>query len=141
MKKLFLLLFLFLQLFLQAQNVKRYLYKGFVDSRPVTLYLKSEDNQCTAELNYSGMYKYDKVSNWLQLEITKNDKNQFILVEYSFTGALILSKQKDVFSGIWISPDSKKQLKVEFKLQNLTAAEAKSYDDKYDQMNYENNDC
>lgn len=108
---------------------------------PITLYLKSEDNGCTDKLNYQGMYKYDKVSNWLQLEISQNEKDQFICVEFDFTGVLILQKTADGFNGTWISPDTKRQLKVEFKKEILSDKDKQMYEEKYEQVNYENYDC
>lgn len=141
MKKIFLLIFLLSIFSLNAQNVKTYLYKGVVDSRPVTLFVTSSYNECIADLSYMGMYKYDKISNWLQLDITTNGKNHFIMVEYGFSGVMILKKDKNSFSGIWISPDTKKQLRVELKEQVLSPKQSKELEDKLENVNYENYDC
>ena len=108
---------------------------------PITMYLKSEDNGCTTKLIYQGMYKYNNVSNWLQLDITQNDKDQYIFVEYGFSGVLILQKTKDGFNGIWISPDAKKQLKVELRKEILNGKDKEVYEKKLEKVNYENNDC
>jgi len=126
----------------KAQQAKTYFYKGTVDGKmPITLYLKAEENACTPDLNYTGMYQYDKVSNWLQVNITQNEKKQFVMVEYGFTGVLILSQTPTSFEGLWISPDAKRQLKVKFKKVPLTSKEIKTYENKMEQLNYENNDC
>jgi guanylate kinase len=87
------------------------------------------------------MYKYEKVSNWLQLEVTTNDKGQFILTEYDFTGVLILQKTAEGFNGIWISPDTKRQLKVVLKKEKLSDKDKEQYEDKYEKLNYSNYDC
>lgn len=142
MKTIFtlLLLTIFTQTF--GQNSISYLYKGKIDGKmPITMYLKSEDNGCTNKLNYQGMYKYNNVSNWLQLDISQNEKDQFIFTEYDFTGVLILQKTKDGFKGIWISPDTKKQLKMELKKEILTEKEKQIYEEKFEKVNYENYGC
>ena len=53
----------------------------------------------------------------------------------------ILQKTKDGFNGIWISPDTKKQLKVELKKEILTEKEKQIYEEKFEKVNYENYDC
>jgi hypothetical protein len=125
-----------------GQSSNAYLYRGKIDGKiSVTMYLKSEDNSCNTKLNYQGMYKYNSVSNWLQLDISQNEKDQFILTEYGFTGVLILQKTKDGFNGIWISPDTKKQLKVELKKEVLKEKDKEMYEEKFEKVNYENYDC
>ena len=142
MKPLYTFLLLFTITIALGQNTKSYLYKGTVDGKlPITMYLKSEDNGCTPKLQYEGMYKYDKVSNWLQLEVTTNDKGQFILTEYDFTGVLILQKTAEGFNGIWISPDTKRQLKVVLKKEKLSEKDKEQYEDKYEKLNHSNYDC
>ena len=142
MKPLYTFLFLFTITIALGQNTKSYLYKGTIDGKmPVTMYLESEDNGCTPQLVYKGMYKYDKLSNWLQLEITSNDKGQFIFTEYQFSGVLILQKTKEGFNGIWISPDTKRQLKVVLKKAALSTKDIQLYEDRYEKLNYSNYDC
>ena len=142
MRILTIILFILISNLTFGQNTNSYLFKGKIDGKmPITMYLKSEDNSCTTKLNYQGMYKYNGVSNWLQLEISQNDKDQFIFTEYNFTGVLILQKTKDGFNGIWISPDTKKQLKVELKKEILTEKEKQIYEEKFEKVNYENYEC
>jgi hypothetical protein len=125
-----------------AQNKNYILYKGTMDGKlPITMYVTSADNECNADLLWRGMYKYDKLSKWLQLDITTNESNQFSMVEYRFTGAFILQKTPSGISGIWISPDGKRQLKVNLKEIPMKAAEREKYDDLLEKLNYENNDC
>lgn len=146
MKKalLSLLFFLFISYSFYAQASKSNLYKGTIDGKiAVTFFIKTEENPCTADLMYTAMYRYDKSGSWIQLDITQNTKNenQFALVEHSFTGLMILKKDETTFSGLWISSDSKKQLKVELKEAKMTKKETESYEAKMEKVNYENNDC
>jgi hypothetical protein len=127
-----------------AQASKSNLYKGTIDGKiAVTFFIKTEENPCTADLQYTAMYRYDKSGSWIQLDITQNTKNenQFALVEHGFTGAMILKKDETNFSGLWISSDGKKQLKVELKEAKMTKKETESYEAKMEKVNYENNDC
>jgi len=146
MKKalLSLLFFLFIIISSNAQTSKSNLYKGTIDGKiAVTFFIKTEENPCTADLMYTAMYRYDKSGSWIQLDITQNTKNenQFALVEHGFTGLMILKKDETTFSGLWISSDSKKQLKVELKEAKMTKKETESYEAKMEKVNYENNDC
>lgn len=147
MKKLIIvcnLLCMFFAIATNAQSAKSMLYKGSIDEKiAVTLYVKEEENPCTADLMYTSMYRYEKSGNWIQLDITQNKKNenQFVLVEHGFSGVMILKKEGTNFNGIWISPDSKKQLKVNLKEVRMNKKETESYEDKMEKVNYENNDC
>jgi len=137
--------FLFLnQLSAQSQAAASNLYKGTVDGKtPITVYIKIEENPCTADLMYTSMYRYNKSKNWIQLDITQNKKkeNEFIMVEHGFSGVLILQKTGNTFSGLWISPDTKKQLKVDLKEATMTKKEVESYENTMEKVNYENHDC
>jgi hypothetical protein len=139
----FLLCLLFFNL-AAAQSVKNSLYKGTVDGKiPVTIYIKAEENPCTADLMYTSMYRYDKSGSWIQLDITQNKKseNKFVFVEHDFTGVMILKKEGNTFSGLWISPDTKKQLKIDVKEVLMTKKEIENYEKKMEKINYDNNDC
>lgn len=128
----------------QSQAPVSNLYKGTLDGKtPVTIYIKTEENPCTADLMYTAMYRYNKSNNWIQLDITQNIKkeNQFIMVEHGFTGVLILSKTGNTFTGLWISPDTKKQLKVDLKEVSITKKDVENYEKIMDSVNYNNNDC
>lgn len=127
---------------LNAQELQSEIYTGFLNEKmPITLYLQPNENECNGTVYYEGMYKYDGVSNWLQLNITKNAKMQFVMVEHHFTGVLILQKSKHSFTGIWISSDSKQQYKTELNLVTVHTKEMESFDDTFEEVNYENNDC
>lgn len=147
MKKIILLLAVFCLFFsvsVKAQTTKNTLYKGTIDGKiAVTFYIKEEENPCIGGLMYTSMYKYDKTGNWIQLYITQNQKNenQFILVEQGFSGTMIMKKEGLSFNGLWISPDTKKQLKVDLKEVSITKKEIEDYETKMEKVNYENNDC
>jgi len=128
----------------QSQTPVSNLYKGTVDGKiPVTVYIKTEENQCTADLMYTAIYRYNKSKNWIQLDITQNVKkeNEFVLVEHGFSGVLILKKTGNAFTGLWISSDAKKQLNVDLKESPMTKKELENYEKTLEKVNYENNDC
>jgi hypothetical protein len=117
------------------------LYKGTLDKMQVTLYLKTMANECGGYDIYMAMYKYDKKSEWLQLDIHSNEKSDWCMTEIGFTGVMVLKSGEKVMNGIWISPDGKKQLKVSLIQQPLSETERKKMEDKLEQVNYENFDC
>lgn len=128
----------------QSQAPIPNLYKGTVDGKtPITVYIKTEENPCTADLMYTSMYRYNKSNNWIQLDVTQNKKkeNEFILVEHGFSGVLILKKTGNTFTGLWISPDAQKQLKVDLKEAVMTKKELENFAKTLEKVNYENNDC
>ena len=133
------LLTIFLCFNISAQTLKPEVYAGTMDGNmPITIYLQPEEHPCSMDTIYEGMYLYDGKSKWIQLNITKNEQNQFVLVEYGFTGVMVLSKKGKELNGIWISPNGKRQLKVTFK---KTKIPTKRFEDKFEKVNYENYDC
>ena len=125
-----------------AQEIKTELYEGKMDGKtPITLYLQSYENGCTADPIYDGMYKYNGKIEWLQVNITTNNNTQFVLVEYGFTGVLFLNKEGDKFEGTWISPDTKRQLKVTFRKVDISKENMKVLEDTFEEVNYINYDC
>jgi hypothetical protein len=124
-----------------AQKESAKLYRGTLDKMQVTLYLKTMANECGGYDIYMAMYKYDKKSEWLQLDIHSNEKSDWCMTEIGFTGVMILKSGNKVMNGIWISPDGKKQLKVSLIQQPLSETERKKMEDKLEQVNYENFDC
>lgn len=144
MKKLILFILLFLTQFIFTQKANSaFLYKGFLDTKtPITLYLKISVNACDGSNNYEAMYKYDNSNKWIQLNVSPNsNEKSFCLVEQNFSGVMILSKTAKSFSGKWINPNGQKQLKVILNLQNLSVKLKNELEDKYEKLNYENNDC
>ncbi|MDP5200915.1 hypothetical protein [Flavobacterium sp. DG2-3] len=127
----------------QSQTPASNLYKGTFDGKtPITLYIQTSENQCNAELDYASMYRY-KSNKWIQVYITQNKKieNEFVMVEHGFSGVLILKKVGNTFSGLWISPDTKKQLKIELKEVSMTKKEIEKYTSEMERVSFDNNDC
>ena len=128
-------------IFAKAQNNST-LYKGTVDGKmPVTLFLQSVENGCGGDSFYNAMYRYEKVSNWLELNVTEGAKQQFAMVEHGFTGLMILKKEGDAMNGIWISPDNKRQLPVQLKKEPISKKDREGYEEKMEKVSYENHDC
>jgi hypothetical protein len=128
---------------LSAQTASN-LYKGTVDGKtPITLYIQTSENQCNADLSYAAMYRYNKSKNWIQIYPTQNKKkeNEFVMVEHSFSGVLILQKTGNTFTGLWISPDAKKQLTVDVKETPMTKKEIENYEQTMERVSFDNNDC
>ncbi|SHK07732.1 hypothetical protein [Chryseobacterium polytrichastri] len=125
---------------MNAQEVKKHLYKGTIDKYPITLYLIEEISGCPTT-SYTGMYKYDNISKWLYLEISDDEENRLVMVEGGITGIISVKKTGGVLQGFWISPDGNKKLNVNVKEVPTNAKTFQSYDEKYDQVNYEMNDC
>lgn len=129
---------------LSAQATASNLYKGTVDGKtPITLYIQTSENQCNADLSYAAMYRYNKSKNWIQIYPTQNKKkeNEFVMVEHNFSGVLILQKNGNTFTGLWISPDAKKQLKVDVKETPMTKKEIENYLQTMERVSFDNNDC
>ncbi|MCD0470684.1 hypothetical protein [Flavobacterium sp. JAS] len=128
----------------QSQTPVSNLYKGTIDGKtPITVYIKTEESPCTAELMFTSMYRYNKSNKWIQIYPTQNKKveNEFVMVEHGFSGVLILKKTGNTFTGLWISPDTQKQLKVDLKEVSMTKKEIESFEKTMEKVNYENNDC
>ena len=135
-------LILVLTLSLHAQELESTLYEGKMnDEMSISLFLKAREHECNTDIVYSGMYKYNGVSKWLQLDITSNDKMQFVLVEHGFTGLMILEKTSAGFEGTWISPDAKRQFKVALKKVLIPKEKMEEHEDLYEEVNYNNYDC
>ena len=117
-----------------------YLYKGTVEKMPITFFLVETISGCPKKY-YSGIYQYDKLSNWLSLNSTNNQEGHMILVEHHLTGILNLQKKKETLNGIWISPDGKRVLKVTLKEVLMKSSTKEAYLDKYHDLEYQLNDC
>lgn len=121
------------------------LYTGMVDGKiAVTMFLYITTNECSGDPEYQGIYRYDKnpgTDDWLLLEINNNAQQQFVMVETDFTGVMVLQKSGDTYSGIWIHPDGKKQLKVVFKKQPLPKAQVEKYLEFLENTNHRYHDC
>lgn len=143
MKKLTAIILFLFSTFSLAQDTFRFFYaEGLMDGKmKVTMVGTSNVWDCTAETYYTVMYKYDNVSNWLLLDVDHDGKNNFSMVEYGFTGLMILKETPKNFNGIWISPDQKKQLKVNFEKKKVSEAQQERLIQILDELNYTNNEC
>ncbi|MNR35399.1 hypothetical protein D3C85_1532430 [compost metagenome] len=104
-------------------------------------YLKQLPNNCGGSDTYEAMYQYGKGKNWIELLNQTDEKGNFCFTEIRFTGVLILKKTAKGMSGIWISPDMKRQLKVNLTLQKLSATEIEELEKRLEVTHYENFDC
>lgn len=127
------------------ENGMPQLYTGMIDGKlSVTMFLYAKPHDCTGEMMYQGIYRYDKnpgTDDWLLLEINSNEEKQFSMVEVGFTGLMILQKKGDTFTGIWIHPDGKKQVKVELKKKPFPKEEVDKYLEFLEQTNHRYYDC
>jgi hypothetical protein len=130
----------FLPLIALADGEAR-VYRGTVGERAVTFYVVENINQCTGEAIFYGMYRYEGKSLWLQLDITVNDKRQFVMVENGFTGVLMLKEAGGGMNGQWLSPDHARTLPVMLKPKKVSAKETEALEKQYEETNYQNHDC
>jgi elongation factor P hydroxylase len=63
------------------------------------------------------------------------------MVEHFNTGIFILKRENNQLIGLWISPDGKKQLKVELKKVKINPKQIESFENALDNENYQVNDC
>ena len=146
MKKIILLLTVFcafISFDSKAQSFKSNLYKGTIDGKiSVTFYIQEEESASPGKIIYYSMYRYNKSGSWIQLQTTQNQNNvnQFVLVEDGFSGVMVLKKNETNFNGLWISPNTKKQLKVELKQVRLSKKEMEIYKNKMSEVS-SYNDC
>ncbi|WP_421945553.1 hypothetical protein [Pedobacter sp.] len=142
MKVIYLFLFICFSSFtnLSAQETTNY-YKGLINNKPVRLYLKQQTNDCGAPDIYSAIYQYGNGKNWIELHIQTNNKGNFAMTEYLFTGVLILNKKQNILEGVWISPDNKTHFKVVLNKQSLPAKLKEIFEEALERTHYENYDC
>lgn len=134
------LMMIFLFGTISAQEIKKYLYKGKIDKYSVTLYLIEEISGCPTT-HYTGMYKYDQVSKWLYLDISDDEESKLVMVEGGITGIISVIRNGESLTGFWISPDGNKKLKVNLQKVPANSKMLQPFEEKYDQVNYEMNDC
>ncbi|WP_346316147.1 hypothetical protein [Chitinophaga sp. YIM B06452] len=128
-----------------AQKAEPQLFAGTIDGKiAITLYLHAEEHHCEPRLVYEGIYKYDKVpgnDSWLWLKIDYNDAGQYVMLEERVTGVMILRKENDGFSGIWIHPDGVTQRKVVLKKKQVSKEVLDKHKQYFDDTNYRYHDC
>ncbi|MBD3904103.1 hypothetical protein IEW27_05760 [Chryseobacterium sp. C-2] len=126
------------------QILKQEKYTGTIDGKiNISLYLKIEETGCPS-IVASGIYKYtdNKTTNWILLDTTFSEKaQQYTFVEHYNTGIMLLKRNSETLQGLWISPDGKKQLKVNLKKIKQSKAEIEKMEDELEKANYSANDC
>jgi hypothetical protein len=124
--------------------ISQELYEGKIDDKiEISLYLKVAENGCPT-IYSEGIYKYksNKNKEWILFNIAFSEsKNQFTMVEHFNTGIFILKRENNQLIGLWISPDGKKQLKVELKKVKINPKQIESFENALDNENYQVNDC
>ena len=124
--------------------ISQELYEGKIDDKiEISLYLKLAENGCPT-IYSEGIYKYkfNKNKEWILFNITFSEsQNQFTMVEHFNTGILLLKRENNQLIGLWISPDGKKQLKVELKKVKINPKLIETLENALDNENYQANDC
>ena len=141
MKQLLTILALFSFFVCHAEPIKFEFYKGTVGKNEVVLYLGKGEGCGGDDYYYTSMYSYDNGKNWLLLEVTHNKKGFYNMVEWNFTGALMLTETAQVLNGIWYSPDRKKSLDVKLNKQTVSDKKLNELYGIWEKLNYERNDC
>ncbi len=118
MKKIMSILFLLMTLNLVAQDeiLSQEYYEGVINNNvEISMYIEIGEDGCPrtyAKAIYK--YKNNEKNKWILLKSTfSKQKKQFTFVEFHNTGILLLNKETNSLNGLWISPDGKKQFKVE----------------------------
>jgi len=128
-----------------TQVIRTNLYKGTLNgSTPIRLYINEQEQPCggfNTILNV--MYKYDSQDKWILLNVsTDREKKNFCMVEDGFTGVLFLEAIDNKLSGHWVSPNTKKQFKVELQKVDLDAKTKEHLElILFDELIYGKNDC
>ncbi|MEG1591913.1 hypothetical protein [Chryseobacterium sp.] len=135
----------FSSLAINAQQIlKQEKYTGTIDGKiNISFYLKIEETGCPSIIA-SGIYKYtdNKTANWILLDTTFSEKaQQYTFVEHYNTGIMLLKRNSETLQGLWISPDGKKQLKINLKKIKQSKAEIEKMEDELEKANYSANDC
>lgn len=136
---------LLISFFSNAQQIiSQEKYVGTIDGKiNISFYLKIEETGCPSIIA-SGIYKYtdNKIANWILLDTIFSEKaQQYTFVEHYNTGIMLLKRNSENLQGLWISPDGKKQLKVNLKKIKQSKAEIEKMEDELEKANYSANDC
>lgn len=136
---------LLISFFSNAQQIiSQEKYVGTIDGKiNISFYLKIEETGCPSIIAF-GIYKYtdNKSVNWILLDTTFSEKaQQYTFVEHYNTGIMLLKRNAENLQGLWISPDGKKQLKVNLKKIKQSKAEIEKMEDELEKANYSANDC
>lgn len=120
------------------------LYEGTISKDiKVSFYLKIEEDGCPRTV-VSAIYKYqnNKQDNWILLETTFSEqKQQYTFVEHFNTGLMLLNRNDNQLTGIWISPDGKKQLPVLLTKVKTSKEQIEKLEDTIEKEHYNAYDC
>lgn len=130
---------------------RRIILKGTINNTlKITMYINEQEHPCGGNSTViNAMYKYDEQGEWMLLNTTRDVKKQrYCMVEDNFTGVLFLEEHNNLFTGQWISPDTKKQYSIV--LKNICNASDLECDETviekldetlFDDLIYSKNDC
>lgn len=128
-----------------SQVINTILYKGTLNTTTVIwLYINEQEQPCGGDRTIiNAMYKYENQKKWLLLDVTADQqKKNYCMVEDNFTGVLLLENKGDSFIGNWISPNAKKQFKVELQKVELDIKTNEKLEETlFDVLIYGRDDC
>ncbi|WP_136667866.1 hypothetical protein [Flavobacterium sp. H122] len=145
MKNLFLLFALCITSLSYAQTIHfQEYYEGTLDNKTkIIFYFKMSEDGCPRTY-VDAIYKYatNKNNEWILLNTTfSEEKQQYTLVEHYNTGMFLLKRDKGKLFGLWISPDGKKQLKVDLTKIKVPKTKIESLENQLEKEQYEAHDC
>lgn len=93
----------------------RKLYTGVVDGEiKIELYLRSLQGNCPDPIcGWEAIYKFGDNEEYYKLEVKRKPDGKWSMIEESEEGAMELTLNNGVFTGIWQSPQDKTEYKVE----------------------------
>jgi len=128
-----------------SEIIRNFLYKGTLNGTiKIRLYLNEQEHPCGGNRTIlNAMYKYDNQEKWLLLDATADkEKKKYCMVEDNFTGVLFLEENGNLLNGNWISPDAKKQFKIELEKVDLDKTTIEKLDEiLFDDLLYNKSDC
>ncbi len=107
------------------------------------MYLKIAEDGCP-RVYANAIYKYknNEENNWILLQSTfSGERKQFTFVEFYNTRILLLNKEENNLQGLWISPDGKKQFKVELNKIEVDNKKIESLEEILEQEHYYAYNC
>ena len=131
-----------------------FLISGSAPPQSIQYTLIIKDKNCTAvtanfkvvnDCNNSGGFFIDvnvtAMGSATNLTISDDEQSRLVMVEGGITGILSLKLSGETLKGFWISPDGARKLNVNLMEVPTTNKAMQSYDEKYENVNYEMNDC
>lgn len=119
-------------------------YEGTLDNKTkIFFYFKMAEDGCPSTYVHA-IYKYatNKNNDWILLDTTfSEEKQQYTLVEHYNTGLFLLKRDKGKLFGLWISPDGKKQLKVDLTKVKVPKSKIETLERQLEIEQYKAHDC